>query len=125
MKIQWIESPGYLKTGAFFRVAEVDVDLRASHETATGDASEPHESRAEQEHARGLWDVDVGVSLGGGRKNGDRGRRGRDRLLRLNRGRANAVRLARESRRARDDADTSYDQDGKETNEQRTRIHLV
>ena len=70
--------------------------LRAAHETATGDAGDAHESRAEHQHARWLGDIDVGIALGGGWKNGNRGCRSRDRLLRMNGSRGHRIRLARE-----------------------------
>jgi hypothetical protein len=90
-------------------------ELRAADETAARQTGDAYEARAQQQHACRLGDIDVRITLGGGWKDGDRGRRSRN-GLRLDGGRADAVGLARESRRTRDDADTSYDEDRSETN---------
>ncbi len=89
MKINGLKAPVHEKSGALFRIADEEC-LRAAHEPATGDAGDAYESRAEQQHARRLGDVDVRITLGGGRKDSDRRRRGRNRL-RLNGCRADTV----------------------------------
>jgi hypothetical protein len=124
MKIQQIESPRSEKSGAFgIRKTKC---LRAGYETAPDDSGKTDESRPEQQHARWLGDVDVGITLGGGRKDGDGSRRHRGHRLRLNRCGLEAIRLARDSRRTRgDDAEPNNDHDGENTNKQRTRIHVI
>jgi hypothetical protein len=118
---RWIHPVFWMKIQ---RIESFKSVLAAAHQAAPREAGDPHQSRAEQQHARRLGDVDVGITLGGGRKTGDWSRRGR-RALGMNRRRSNGVGLATcKGRRRSDEANTSNTDNGSETNEQRTRIHL-